>query len=391
LLPAVYSQALQSGPTRRNLIDAWLLGFSPNAPMIEEAGIAIRRLLAASADARLDLWRAADRRVELFDARYGPRRTAEWLVNGPETLTEVLRPTGLDDPQRSVGGYARAVQDEVLALVPAALRSDASDVALGRILAFLAPDQALRFPEPQARGEVARGLLSAWLSDGQEPDSALRDSVRNFLLKHVRDPRTHGENWKSAGKDAIALMRRWLARASFKAFFDLISEHASDRQWRYREAFWSAYLERGIVDDVWLALGSQIHASARAVRELNGAYARLEGTGGTHSILLIEVGDVVLCEWSNVGKLRAWPKEWKNTPRLGLQRYSRNDVMGKGLPFPPSRPERPRWPPVNAKGAPDGNGLSHVQPEHGYWQSSAAEFLARRTGIHLTAADWLPR
>jgi hypothetical protein len=46
-----------------------------------------------------------------------------------------------------------------------------------------------------------------------------------------------------------------LARASLDLFFKLIDEHALDAQWRYRHAFWLAYLEQGVIADAWLALG----------------------------------------------------------------------------------------------------------------------------------------
>src|SRR6185369_13463042 len=74
LLDAVFTQAVASSRTARNLIEAWLRDFAPDAPMIAAAGQAIRQLLAAHPDYRLDTWRSAQRRLDLFDAQRGPAK-----------------------------------------------------------------------------------------------------------------------------------------------------------------------------------------------------------------------------------------------------------------------------------------------------------------------------
>jgi hypothetical protein len=122
---------------------------------------------------------------------------------------------------------------------------------------------------------VARGLLRPWLGAANEPEESIRFQIQDFLLEHLDDPRLKPQRWQEAGEPAINLMRRWLTRASLRAFFSLISDHALDIHWRYREAFWSACLEKDKTIEAWLALGSRIYASARAVEDLKRAYARL--------------------------------------------------------------------------------------------------------------------
>jgi hypothetical protein len=386
LLDSIWTEATRSNATRRNLVEAWLRGFSPDAPRVAEAGLGIRSLLASNPTARTRFWENADQRIELFNAKEGPKRLATWLVLGPEPVHHILSETGFGDPLRAVGGYMRMVQREMLALSTESLRKQPALDTIARLTAFLAPQDSLRFSEPESRGEIARGLLAPWLDGGREPLDPVRDSVRTFLLQKLADPRLRPQNWTAAGEEATNLMRRWLARASLKAFFDLIADHALDAHWKYREAFWSACLNKGRIDDAWLALGSQVHASARAVRELDGAYARLEGAGvaGNQSILILKVKNIVFCEWSHNGKLRAWPDDWKSAPRLNQKIYAREDVTQKGLPFPPSLR-------FGSKGAPDGFGLSHIGSDRNYWQSSAADLLARRANVHLIPTDWLPR
>jgi len=199
LLDAIWAQALRSNVTRRNLIEAWLRGFSQDGPRVAEGGAGIRSLLASNPNPRFELWRRVDRRLELFDHREGPRRFASWLVLGPETVHDILRSTGFDDPLRAVGGYMRVVQSEVLDLAANALRTQGSQEALKRLTFFLAPGDALRFSEPQSYGEIADGMLIPWLDVDREPTDSVRDGVRKFLLRHLGDPRLRPANWRKRG------------------------------------------------------------------------------------------------------------------------------------------------------------------------------------------------
>lgn len=385
LLDLVAGVAGRSGSTRRKLIQAWLLGFEARTPRIDDGGRIIRRLLSASDDPRLDRWRRPDRALDLFDARRGPSRIAAEILSSDRPIETTVQEVGLAEPLQAVGGYARAIQAEVLNQFGAATKFGAGEV-FARCVGFLAPGARLRFDDGPARGEIARGLLAPWLLESKHPVDALRGDVQSFLLHHLGDPRIRPQHWKFAGDDAVALMRRWLARASLKAFFALIDDHALDAHWRYRGAFWSACLNKGAIEDTWLALGSRVYGSARAVKDLNGSYGRLEGgrVAGDQSVLLLKIGKYVFCEWSHNGKLRVWPSDWKAAPRLERSSYSREDLTTQGLPFPPS-------PRLGSRGAPDGHGLSHIGSERSYWQGSAAEFLARHAGVQLSPADWMPR
>jgi hypothetical protein len=384
LLDAVWAQAYKSNATARALIEAWLRAFSQSDPSVARTGMAIRQLLILRPTPRLELWRNADRRVDLFDAKEGPRKLANRLISGPETVDEGLSAAGFDDPLRASGGYIRAVQREVVAKVPGLLTRADADQSLKRTLTVLAPNGILRFAEPRSRGEMARGLLRPWLEGEYEPEESIRFQIQDFLLEHLDDPRLKPQRWQEAGESAANLMRRWLTRASLKAFFGLISDHALDAHWRFREAFWSACVEKNPSVEAWLALGSKIHASARAVEDLKGAFALLEGAGSDQAVLLLRVKNIVFCEWSHSGALRAWPEDWPNTPQLGKKSYTRASLMGQSLPFPP----KPRY---GSRGTPDGRGLYHHGSDRSRWQGSAAELLERRAQIVLSPADWMPR
>lgn len=383
LVDAVFTAGLSSRRVTRALIEAWLRDYRPNDGAIHRGGMAITRLLAGDAEPSMQSWRGAQLLFELFDAARGPGRVASALTAWPKPVPEVFAAAGLDDPFRANGGYMREVLKTLLAAVPVALRGSQAIAALERVTQALVIDGQLRFGR-ELRGEIGRGLLLAWLDGGREPTSTLRDPVRDFLLRHLGDPRLRTADWAPVGEEGTSLMRRWLARASLKAFFDLIADHAYDAHWRYREAFWSACLDRGAIDDAWLALGHRVHASAQAVQALQGAYGALAGASGDQSVLLMRIGPLVLCEWSHNGKLRAWPADWANAPVLHRESYSKHELGALGLPFPPS-------PTHGSRGRSDGTGLSHIGSANSVWQGSAAELIARRAKLHLTEADWMPR
>jgi hypothetical protein len=386
LLETLLRLAERRAGVRKSLIEGWIKDFAYGAPRIAEAGAGIRHLLAVVEDARLDPWRRAQEWCQLFDAHEGPQRLAQRIVQDAEPVLDILARACLDDPLRAVSGYVRVVQEEVLRIAPVHLAGMSSTVVVARLVEFLAPAGTLRFSDLEARGQVARAMMAPWLTGGQEPSDQTRAAVQAFLLAHLGDPRIRASYWSRAGEDAVALMKRWLARASLKAFFEVIRDHAYDGHWRYREAFWSACLEAGGIDDAWLALGGSVHATARALQDLNGAYARLVGSRiqSDQSILLLRVGKLVFCEWSHNGKLRAWPADWKTAPKLQKSTYTRDDVIGASLPFPSN------WQ-YGSKGSRDSNGLSHVGSEQNRWQGSVARMLEERVGIHLTHRDWAPR
>ncbi|WP_316205344.1 EH signature domain-containing protein [Bradyrhizobium sp. SZCCHNS3004] len=384
LLQAVWLQAHKSNATARALIESWLRAFSQAGEAIAREGVSIRQYLILRSNPRMESWRHLDQKIELFSAQRGPRNLAVWVIAGPEPVCEILLETGFADPLRGAGGYIRAVQRELLSIAPAALTKPDANEALRRIFEFLAPDGVLRFDEPDARGEMARGLLQPWLRQGEEPEEATRRQIQNFLLDHLGDPRLRAQRWHEAGEAAANLMRRWLTRASLRAFFNLISEYALDSHWRYREAFWAACIEKSPQVEAWLALGSRIHASARGVEDLKGAYARLEGASGDKAALLLRVKNTVFCEWSHSGALRAWPTDWPSAPILGRSSYSRASLMSQSLPFPASRK-------YGSRGTADGGGLHHHGSDQSRWQGSAAELLQRRAQISLSSIDWTPR
>ncbi len=389
LLDAIFNVAKWSGSVRRNLVEVWISACDSTRPGIEACGLRLDRLVRQSEDARLDFWRRAQARFDFFDIRRGPSYVAAEIVHKSELVGDILQGAGIDEPLRAGSGYARLVQSQVLAELPAALASRCGETVFERIQSFLAPDERLRFDEPKELGRLATALLAPWRRASRStPGDSARKKVQDFLLRHLGDPRTRGDRWMHADPEAVGVMRGWLARASLEAFFDVVADHADDN-FPYRRAFWTACLQKaqqaGKFVDVWLALGARVRAQADGIRELHGNFARLRGSAGDQSVFLMKIESTVFCEWSHSGSLRAWPEDWKNAPKVGLTKYDRENMMGSCLPFP----RNARY--SLSGSAAEGTGLRHIKGSQGYWQASAAELIERRCGIRLDYNDWMSR
>ena len=388
LLDQIYAETAKSGAVRRARIEAWISACDPQRPAMVDCGRRLDEMLKRDDDPRFEAWRRAQARFGFFDARRGPARVAEQILAHADPVADILKAAGLDDDLRAVSGYARQVQAHLVDQLPPPLASARGEAALGRSQAFLTLGPKLRFDETAMAGRMADALLAPWRRGATgAPGEALRNRVQEFLLRHLGDPRTHPAKWRGADPEAVRLMRSWLARANLEAFFDVVADH-SDENFKYRRAFWTACLARaeqmGKFVDVWLALGAQVRAHADGIAELHGNFARLKGSAGNQSIFLMKIDSTVFCEWSHSGSIRAWPEDWKNAPKLGASVYERGDLVTKCLPFPLN----PRF---GKGGAPDGDGLSHFNGQTGYWQGSVAELIARRCGLHLSYADFMPK
>jgi hypothetical protein len=381
LFDRVVDQAERSPRTLRYLIEAWLRDFAPQAPRIALAGQEIQRLLANSSDSRLEQWRAAQDRFRLFEAAEGPAMLAEAILNAPQPVPTMLEMACLADQARAVGAYLRFAQAELLARLPIVLEQPSARARLARACAFLTNGKALRFDDTQAA--IARAFCAPWFDTSRSLDADLQREVKDFLVAQIGNPQLRPGSWAGAEREA-ALIKRWLARASLEVFFGLIADHALDAQWTYRQAFWSACLAKGAIDDAWLVLGGNVHASARARRELGTDFGLLESAGASanQSVLMLRIGPLVIAEWSHNGSLRAWPAD--QGPKLGRKAYTPSDLRRPSLPFPPD----PTRPGSRDSGA---TGLRHTGAATGIWQRRAALLLARHAQVTLRFFDWEPR
>ncbi len=368
----------------RPLIDAWLRDFDPGNSSMVTTGRTMAQLLAKADDPRLAPWAKAHRAFDLFDAQSGPARLAEALLLAKLPLAEILRDAGMDDPIRAVGRFFRAAIRALLDALPSALHGARAHDAWERAQTVLKvervtrdrhgrklTEEALRFDE--LAGLTAFACLTPWIT-GPAPGLS-PNPVKNFLVRTVGDPRLKPARWTAVDERATALMRRWLAEATLQLFFDLISKYSDDVQWRYRQKFWNACLRQRQDAEVWVVLDPALKDRAVGVETLRGSFGTMNGTGVRgQAVLLLRIGETVLCEWSNVGTVRAWNLRDGVCPKLYGEAYRGADLKADCLDFPD---------------APGGHrGLRHDSPASYLWQRRAAALLGQREGLWLQQRDY---
>ena len=158
-------------------------------------------------------------------------------------------------------------------------------------------------------------------------------------------------------------MLRWLVKSDLSEFFRIVSQGALDRHWKYRLAFWKAYLDEGYLDEAWVILGPAARATARRAQTETGSFGTLSGsTDRTQSALLLRLRGLTILEFSHNGKYRLWESGTTSAPRLyeSVAPYARSRLASGG----------------------DDTG-SHMSSESYSWQSRLANEIERRTGIRM--------
>jgi hypothetical protein len=268
--------------------------------------------------------------------------------------------------------------------LPATIRQDEATVR--RLLEWSrngVPGRPLQSSQryPQQRILLADALIQPWYQ--KLPPESLRGRLLTHFVKHYGDPRRldavhQGHHWQGVAEPTVQTVKRWMVGDTLRGFMRLLQLTADDI-WRYRERFWMAYYDKGLIEEAWLALGSD--AAREAKRNLrSGEWAQYgtlgSGASANQSMLLLRIGHVVFMEWSHNGSLRACLTADASAPALYQPEYNVNDLRRvQSLDFHNGMNERSQ--------------LAHMGSERGNWQRKARDFIAHHTGATLNDRDIL--
>ena len=175
------------------------------------------------------------------------------------------------------------------------------------------------------------------------------------------------------------MIMRWLVHTTLEDFFRVVrdgsrQDNDANRMWPYREAFWRAYLNKGVITDAWVVLGYAIAKNASAFLEgQRNSYGKLDSGQGIkpfHAVLILRIGDLVITEWNHMGKYRLWHADNEHAPKFycSTGAYSRADLTT----------------------SPDFDG-SHMGANNGRWQGQLAAWIQEWTGVPLSYREYMPR
>lgn len=342
----------------RNVLRLW----PKELPIAAQIQRVLKEELKAATSPRLREWQ---RRVEKYGllSVEGPRNFANLLSAEPGRRTQVLEDAGLAGDLAYSAFLAEV--DELLAdRLKAHLLAQRYE-ELDSSLELLAPSGRLTFQNQAPI--VADALLLPFVQ--AEPPSKVQGTIQAFLLTHLKDPRLIQSGWARVTPAAKDVMLRWMVTASLEDFFALIARRAQEGHWRYRKAFWSAYLKRKYIADAWVILGENAELEARQRwREAVPAHGQLRGGDPDHCVLILRIGNVVVTEWSHNGTCRLWLQDADACPRFHAGKYSRDELR------------------LNP---------GYQQRHHGNmqytWQQNLASVIRNTTGIGITQAEYRVR
>lgn len=300
----------------------------------------------------------------------GDRSFVENLLSASDAVDDVLLRAGFD------AGLARAgfLNSGIRAYLPRAeslLNGNHLQAAqIDRLLKLLEFDGKLRFDSTAMRTDVATALLRPFVQ--RSPDPVTKECLQPFFLRHFRDPRLGmgKHRWSGVPDEIRRVVIRWLVERTLEQFFLLVKETALDRHWRYREAFWRAFHEHGLIDDIWFVLGPRAKDILRKTNQKNDeseTSADLHGGQGDQSVLVLRMPGVTIAEWSHNGSCRIWLDGNNGAPGFYESKYSRYDLIGG----------------ANFKQA-------HQGSDRGYWQDRIAQWLRENTGVEIGRNEYFP-
>ncbi len=305
--------------------------------------------------------------LNLFDVNEGPIKTAESIALSQTTFSEWINK---HDLWLSFGTspFAEAAFKAFLETNTELRRSNNF---IRTVFEWgLLENGNLRYSK--LRSKLADSLLLPWQS--QKPTDDVQSKLMAFFIKTYGNPSDPNTNlWHGVNSEAIGVIKGWITGRTLEAFFRILQETA-DTIWQYREKFWMAYFKGGYIDDVCVALGSD---GTSVLRRVDGSKqlrsSNLIGANSSQSVLLIRIGQLVFCEWSHNGKLRAQRIDAPSSPLMHKSYYDAEDLRFMSLDF--------------NNGLNQDGGLVHFSAESGGWQERARLFIQKQTGVRLTQAE----
>ena len=378
-----YSRWLLRGRKTRSvlaLLHEFLLVYPTKLPTFDLLRILLRKALSGGASTpapSLRKWQERWADFPLLEADGGAQFVRD-IISATTTPEEILREAGLDAGLVYCGFLESGIRAVLPQWTRLLARGDVPGPRLQRLLALLEHEGSLRFDDRHTRAEIAAALLRPFADRAPRPET--KEALQSFFLGHFGDPRLPSgkQKWYGVPDHIRRVVIRWLVERVLEQFFMLLKETAYDKHWRYREAFWRAFHDKGSIDDIWFVLGSR---AAKVLRRISSdpavaeTTAKLRGAQSDQSVLLMRMPGVTIAEWSHSGSCHIWLDGASGAPALYKQAYH---SWGLKRPFPYAR-------------VADAHSQRHDGSDSGRWQDKIAWWLRTNTGIKVSRNQYFPR
>ena len=174
---------------------------------------------------------------------------------------------------------------------------------------------------PVYKGLVPKVVGPVIISVDEEGNDSAKNWLMQLVFRYMGDPRGNDTAWLYVEEEAKEIFLHWLVKNDFAVFFHIIASTA-DSMWKYRQAFWGAYMDeirasRIIIGQKAKLILNQLPSEEK--RKLM-AYDYLEGKSSDTSLLVFTIGQYTFIEVSHNGKLRVYSRE-KSPIQIFSQRH----------------------------------------------------------------------
>ena len=272
--------------------------------------------------------REAVRQHELLALAKAPGHVARIVMDSPDPQA-AMETLGLRG-ELQISAFACAAMDAASEEVTEACRAGNLDTLKKFISWTTLNGKAIT----GAEGTLMRALILPF--DHSTPQEPVKAYIVQHFLNIFGDPRlvTGEAGWPNVGRQdgeylrdsAIAIVKRWLATEFLQLFIKIIDETATERMWEARKEFWLPYFENDHVADVTLILSTEAASLARSMQEQDESlshltWSDLTGAQSNQSVLLFQIADLTVAEWSHNGKMRFWRRDHEVGPKLHQKIY----------------------------------------------------------------------
>lgn len=236
-----------------------------------------------------------------------------------------LKEIGLSSPHSS--GLAKAAHEIFVArLAPELSEPEARQ----KLFSWLTPENGTTLQTGAGLGVEA--LLSVWRD--RTPPDALRNELSETIIAAWGDPRLHtGGIWAGFDPTLKAVLLRWLTHQDMKFFCNMVTATQGSHMWPPRRDFWLKLYEDKMIDEAWVAFGSEArrYAQANLVRsgktDMNRRFARQLDRGGGTSLLIMRIGNKIVVDGCHSYKTHIFRTDDKRAPKLYQPEYYCDDIM----------------------------------------------------------------
>jgi hypothetical protein len=294
-----------------------------------EAGAAHTKSLAEALARRRDDLGGRQRTLanalpDLFQPETANTQLAK-LMGETEDAYVTLKSIGFGSPHTS--GLAAAAHRIFVANLAPDLQSA---TARHKLFNWLTPENG---PVLQLdAGRAVEALLAVW-RDHPPPD-AVRNELSETIIAAWSDPRLHnGGIWSGFDPAHRAILLRWLTHQDMKFFCDMVTATQDSHMWPPRRDFWLKLYEDKMIDEAWVAFGSEarIYAHRNFMRsgktDMNRRFGQQMDRGGSTSLLIMRIGNKIVVDGCHSYKTHIFRVDDMAAPKLYKRKYYCDDIM----------------------------------------------------------------